>query len=95
MYTKFSIQNLELKLIRTIHHVESERNYSTTFSVTYPDTEFFSTTVPEPFGSYLTVVPKPFNVNSEFAEYSFLNAFLNGYTLAIINCSRQNESDQK
>jgi len=23
MYTKFSIQNLELKLTRTIHHVES------------------------------------------------------------------------
>jgi len=37
MYTKF----MELKLTRTIHHVESERNYSTSFSITYPDTEFF------------------------------------------------------
>jgi len=54
---------MELKLTHTIHHVESERNYSTTFSVTYLDTEFFSTIVPklfdsdpELFGSYLTAV---------------------------------------
>jgi len=65
---------MELKLTHTIHHVESERNYSTTFSVTYPDTEFFSTIVPELFdsdpklfGSYLTAVPEPFDVNSSFA----------------------------
>jgi len=62
MYTKF----MELKLTRTIHHVESERNYSTTFSVTYHDTKFFSTTIPELFdsdselfGSYLTTIPEP------------------------------------
>jgi len=52
MYTKF----MELKLTRTIHHVESERNYSTTFSLTYPDTEFFSTIVP----SCLVVIWQPF-----------------------------------
>jgi len=74
MYIKFGMQNLKLKLTCTIHHVESERNYSTTFSVTYLDTEFFSTTVPELFncdpklfGSYLTAVPEPFDVNSRFA----------------------------
>jgi len=45
MASQFSI-----KLTRTIHHVESERNYSTTFLVTYLDTKFFST-VPELFDS--------------------------------------------
>jgi len=50
MYTKL----MELKPTRTIHHVESERNYSTTFSVTCLDTKFFSTTVPELFNSYQT-----------------------------------------
>jgi len=65
---------MELKFTRTIHHVESERNYSTTFSVTYLDTEFFFDTVselfdsdPELFGSYLTSIPEPFDVNSRFA----------------------------
>jgi len=42
---------MELKLTRTIHHVESERNYSTTFSVTYLDTEFFFDNCPELFDS--------------------------------------------
>jgi len=31
---------MELKLTRAIHHVESECNYFTTFSVMYPNTEF-------------------------------------------------------
>jgi len=67
MYAKFT----DLKLTRTIHHVESERNYSTIFSVTYLDIELFSTTVPELFdsdpelfGSYLTAVPESVDVNS-------------------------------
>jgi len=48
MYTKF----MELKHTRTIHHVESKRNYPTTFSVTYPDMEFF----PQSFLSYLVAI---------------------------------------
>jgi len=65
---------MELKLTRASHHVKSERNYSTTFSVTYSDTEFFLITVLELFdsdlellGSDLTAVPEQFDVNSRFA----------------------------
>jgi len=67
MYIKF----IELKLTRTIHHVESERNYSTTFSnvsrygIFSIVPEFFDS---ELFGSYLTAVPEPLDVNSRFAR---------------------------